>query len=105
METEAESVGGRRQAVKNKKQEEEAGKAYEHEMMASYQDAGGDKIAAPQGQRSRGGHDTINRGQGMTQVIRFKDRKQTLSNEHGHYRFVSGDTILVMIIDLQGLVA
>ena len=55
METEAESVGGRRQAVKNKKQEEEAGKAYEHEMMASYQDAGGDKIAAPQGQRSRGG--------------------------------------------------
>ena len=48
----------------------------------------------------------INRGQGMTQVIRFKDRKQTLSNEHGHYQFVSGDTIhLVMIIDLQGLVA
>ena len=60
-------------------------------MMASYQDAGGDKIAAPQGQRSRGGHDTINRGQGMTQVIRFKDRKQTLSNEHGHYQFVSGE--------------
>ena len=47
----------------------------------------------------------INRGQGMTQVIRFKDRKQTLSNKHGHYRFVSGDMILVMIIDLQGLVA
>ena len=51
------------------------------------------------------GHDMINRGQGMTQAIQFKDRKQTLSNEHGHYRFISGDTILVMIIDLQGLVA
>ena len=75
-------------------------------MRASYQDAGGDKIAAPQGQRSKAGHDTINQGQGMTQVIRFKDRKQTLSNEHGHYQFVSGDMIhLVMIIDLQGLVA
>ena len=74
-------------------------------MMASYQDAGGDKIAAPQGQRSRAGHDMINREQGMTQAIQFKDRKQMLSNKHGHSRFVSGDTILVMIIDLQGLVA
>ena len=37
----------------------------------------------------------------MTQAIRFKDRKQTLSNEHGHYRFVSGDTILVMIMTLS----
>ena len=45
METEAESVGGRRQAVKNKKQEE--GRQGMSTMRASYQDAGGDKIAAP----------------------------------------------------------
>ena len=30
----------------------------------------------------------------MTRAICFKDRKQTRSNKHDHYRFVSGEAML-----------